>query len=40
MTITLKNSNYEVVLNTHGAEINSFRGSDGTQYVFEGPESV
>ena len=40
MTITLKNSNYEVVLNTHGAEINAFRGKDGTQYVFEGPESV
>ena len=40
MTITLKNSNYEVVLNTHGAEINSFRGADGTKYVFEGPESV
>ncbi len=40
MTITLKNANYTVVLNSHGAEINSFRGSDGTQYVFEGPESV
>ena len=41
MTITLKNSTYEVVLNTHGAEINSFRGvKDGTAYVFEGPESV
>lgn len=40
MTITLKNENYEVVLNTHGAEINSFRGADGTKYVFEGPESV
>ena len=41
MTITLKNANYEVVLNTHGAEINSFRSvKDGTKYVFEGPESV
>lgn len=41
MTITLKNNNYEVVLNTHGGEINSFRSvKDGTQYVFEGPESV
>ena len=41
MTITLKNANYEVVLNTHGAEINSFRSvKDGTRYVFEGPESV
>ena len=40
MTITLKNEKYEVVLNTHGAEINAFRGKDGTQYVFEGPESV
>lgn len=41
MTITLKNSNYEVVLNTHGAEINAFRSvKDGTKYVFEGPESV
>lgn len=39
-TITLKNDNFEVVLNTHGAEINSFRGKDGTKYVFEGPESV
>ena len=40
MNITLKNNNYEVVLNSHGGEINSFRGSDGTKYVFEGPESV
>ncbi|WP_261789671.1 aldose epimerase family protein [Treponema pectinovorum] len=41
MTITLKNANYEVVLNTHGGEINSFRSvKDGTKYVFEGPESV
>lgn len=41
MTITLKNSNYEVVLNSHGAEINSFRSvKDGTKYVFEGPESI
>ena len=41
MQITLKNANYEVVLNTFGAEINSFRSvKDGTQYVFEGPMSV
>lgn len=41
MKITLKNDNYEVVLNTHGAEINSFRSvKDGTRYVFEGPDSV
>ena len=41
MTITLKNSNYEVVLNTHGAEINSFRSvKDGTKYVFEGPAEI
>jgi len=40
-TITLKNDNYEVVLNTHGAEINAFRSvKNGTKYVFEGPESV
>jgi galactose mutarotase-like enzyme len=41
MTITLKNSRYEVVLNTHGAEINAFRDTvTGTKYIFEGPESV
>lgn len=40
MKVTLKNQNYEVVLNSRGGEINSLRGNDGTQYVFEGPESV
>ncbi len=41
MTITLKNSHYEVVLNTKGAEINAFRDvKTGTKYIFEGPESV
>ncbi|MCR5723819.1 MAG: aldose 1-epimerase family protein [Treponema sp.] len=41
MTITLKNADYEVVLNTKGAEINSFRSvKDGTKYIFEGPESI
>lgn len=41
MTITLRNDNYEVVLNSHGAEINAFRSvKDGTKYVFEGPEDV
>ena len=41
MKVTLKNNKYEVVLNTHGAEINSFRSVEkGTQFVFEGPESV
>ena len=41
MNITLKNNNYEVVLSTHGGEINSFRSvKEGTKYVFEGPESV
>ena len=34
MNITLKNNNYEVVLSTHGGEINSFRSvKDGTKYV-------
>ena len=41
MKITLKNSIYEVVLDTFGAEINSFRSlKDGTQFVFEGPSSI
>ncbi len=41
MTITLKNDNYEVVLNTQGAEINAFRDvKTGTKYVFEGPQDV
>lgn len=41
MKITLKNSKYEVVLNSLGAEINSFRVlKNGTQLVFEGPTEV
>lgn len=41
MTVTIKNENFEAVLNSRGAELNSLRGTkDGTQYVFEGPESV
>ena len=40
MTITLKNTKFEAVLSTHGAELTALRGADGTQYVFEGPESV
>ena len=40
MKVTLKNNNYEVILDSHGGEIVAFRGSDGTKYVFEGPESV
>ncbi|MCR4790998.1 MAG: aldose 1-epimerase family protein [Treponemataceae bacterium] len=41
MKVTLKNSHYEVVINTLGAEINSFRDVvTGTKYVFEGPETI
>lgn len=41
MKITLKNNKYEVVLNSLGAEINSFRVlKNGTQLVFEGPTEV
>ncbi len=41
MEIKLKNSVYQVTLNTHGAEITSFTSvKDGTSYVFDGPSSV
>ena len=36
----MKNDGFEVVVSTHGAEIVSFRGNEGTKYIFEGPESV
>ena len=41
MTITLKNSRFEAVLNTMGAEINSLKSvKDGSEYVWTGDPSV
>ena len=38
--ITLKNEQFTATISLKGAELTSLRSSDGTQYVFEGPESV
>lgn len=41
MTLTLRNSRYEAVLNTLGAEINSFKDiAAGTSYIWDGDASV
>lgn len=41
MIITLKNNRFEAAINTHGAEINSFKEiNDGTEYVWNGDVSV
>lgn len=40
MNITLKNARFEAIISTHGAEINSLKGADGTEYVWNGDASV